>query len=50
MSVDQLMHALFGVSKTAADLPPRRFHDDYPAWTCRHTLHQTLEEIHDACR
>jgi len=34
MSVDQSMHSLFGVSKTAADLPPRRFHDDYPAWTC----------------
>lgn len=28
----------------------RRFRDDYPAWSCRYGLRETLEQIHDACR
>jgi len=27
----------------------RRFNRDYPAWSRRHSLHDTLEQIHDSC-
>jgi CDP-paratose 2-epimerase len=27
----------------------RRFVRDYPSWSRRHTLRETLEQIHDAC-